>query len=134
MTVRNKQVSFDVQLQVQGGSFTRKRALEYRVKQGSLRTLYLTVLDSEGNILDMTNVTTYDSGKWNVWRTDNGLVIDGTILYNNRAAGIVEYTLVAADTVANNVGVWEGEIELHDDQGAIVDQSNTFTFIIENSP
>ena len=32
------------------------------------------------------------------------LVINGTLVFNNRAQGIVEYTLVTADTVENNTG------------------------------
>lgn len=133
MATKNKHVFFDAHLAEEGGSFMRKRFVEFRVKQGSLRTLSLEIQDSEGGIVDLTNTTTYASGKWKVWRTDKKTVINGNIVFNNRAQGIVEYTLVASDTVNNNAGVFEGEVELYDNLGNLVEQSDTFTFIIEDS-
>lgn len=132
-STQGKNVSFDAKLEDQGSSFSRKRFVEYREKVGSRRTLTMTITNDVGETIDMTSSTTYNTGKWKVWRTDGGLVIDGNISFSNRAQGIIQYPLSVADTLAKNTGVFDGEVEIFDDGGIMVEQTETFTFIIQNS-
>ena len=109
------------------------RATEYRVKAGSRATLSLTITDSTCTAKSLTDNVTYNTGVWKVWKPDGTLIIDGAITYDNRAGGIVTYALTANDTVVANSGNWEGEIELKNSDGVIVEQTRTFSFIIEES-
>ena len=109
------------------------RATEYRVKSGSRATLELTIQDSAGTAKSLANTVTYSTGVWKVWKPDGTLIINGAITYDNRASGIVIYALTANDTVVANAGRWEGEIELLNSAGTIVEQTQTFSFVIEES-
>ena len=84
-------------------------------------------------VLSLTDQNTYSTGMWKVWKPDGTLLINGAITYDNRASGIVIYALTANDTVVANAGKWEGEIELLNYAGTIVEQTQTFSFIIEES-
>ena len=106
---------------------------EFTVKVGSRSTLRLTFKSSSGVAKDLTNTVTFSTGKWKVWKPDGTLIINGDITYVTRSAGLISYTLSASDTVLDNAGVWEGEIELDDSAGVISDQTKSFTFIIEES-
>ena len=109
------------------------RADEYRVKVGSRATLTLTITDSANVIKNLSNTVTYSTGKWKVWKPNGTLIINGDILYDDRVNGIISYTLITADTVIANAGVWEGEVELLDSDGSISEQTSSFNFIIEES-
>jgi len=109
------------------------RATEFRVKVGDRASLVLTLTDSDGVVLNLSNTTTYASGKWKVWKPSGTVLINGTIVFTTRASGVITYTLVAADTVIANAGTWEGEVEIKDTDGTITEQSQTFNFIIEES-
>jgi len=114
-------------------SMVRGRAIEYRIKAGSRATLELTINDSTGSAKSLTDQNTYNTGRWKVWKPDGTLLINGAITYDNRASGIVIYALTANDTVVANAGRWEGEIELLNSAGTIVEQTQTFSFVIEES-
>ena len=109
------------------------RTTEFRVKAGSRATLQLTVADSTGTGKDLSNATTYASGKWKVWKPGGTLIIDGVISFTTRSTGIIQYTLSATDTAIANAGIWAGEVELKDSNGNISEQTQTFQFILEES-
>ena len=109
------------------------RATEFKVKAGSRATLQLTVATSSGTAKDLSNATTYATGKWKVWKPDGTLVINGTLTFTTRASGLVSYALTALDTAIANAGRWEGEVELKDANGDISEQTKSFTFMIEES-
>ena len=109
------------------------RTTEFRIKAGSRATLQLTVADSSGTGKDLSNTTTYATGKWKVWKPDGTLLINGDIVFTTRASGIVSYPLTTADTVIANAGIWAGEVELKNSDGDISDQTQTFQFIMEES-
>ena len=109
------------------------RAINFTVKVGARSTLQLSIKNNDGTAKNLTNDTTYSTGKWKVWKPNGTLLINGTIVFTTRATGIVSYTLVAADTVIANVGIWEGEVELKDTSGVISEQTQSFNFSIEES-
>ena len=109
------------------------RATEFKVKAGSRATPQLIVADSSGSAKDLSNSTTYATGKWKVWKPSGTLVINGDIVFTTRASGLVSYPLTEADTVIANAGRWEGEVELKDANGDISEQTKSFTFMIEES-
>ena len=109
------------------------RNTQFRVKAGSRAILQLTVADSSGAGKDLSNTTTYATGKWKVWKPDGTLLINGDIVFTTRASGIVSYPLTTADTVIANAGIWAGEVELKDSNGNISEQTQTFQFILEES-
>ena len=109
------------------------RATEFKVKAGSRATLQLIVADSSGTGKDLSNTTTFATGKWKVWKPGGTLVINGDLVFTTRASGLVSYVLTAADTVIGNAGRWEGEVELKDSNGDISEQTKSFTFMIEES-
>lgn len=109
------------------------RSNSFIVKVGSRATLQLTIKNSDGTAKNLTNDTTYATGKWKVWKPDGTLIIDGSITFSDRTNGIVTYTLGASDAIAANAGVWEGEIEIKDTSGTISEQTETFNFTIEES-
>ena len=106
---------------------------EFTVKVGSRSTLRLTFKSSSGVAKDLTNTVTFATGKWKVWKPDGTLIINGAITYVTRSAGLISYTLSASDTVLDNAGVWEGEVEIFNDSSVMKVQSNTFTFTIIES-
>tara|TARA_Y100001949_G_scaffold173751_1_gene179889 strand:- start:614 stop:967 length:354 start_codon:yes stop_codon:yes gene_type:complete len=109
------------------------RATEFKVKAGSRATLQLIVADSSGTGKDLSNTTTFATGKWKVWKPGGTLVINGDLVFTTRSSGLVSYVLTAADTVIGNAGRWEGEVELKDTNGDISEQTKSFTFMIEES-
>ena len=109
------------------------RNTEFRIKAGSRATLQLTVADSGGSAKDLSNTTTYATGKWKVWKPDGTLIIDGDISYTTRGSGLVSYTLSATDTAIANAGIWAGEVELKNSDGDISEQTETFQFVLEES-
>ena len=113
--------------------FMRKRDIEFVEKVGSRRSLTLTLTDDTGTVIDMSSTTSYNSGKWKVWKPDGTLLIDGTLTFVTRSAGLVSYALTAANTVIANAGVWEGEVEILDDSSVMTIQSTTFTFTLLES-
>ena len=52
------------------------RATEFKVKAGSRATVQLIVADSSGNAKDLSNTTTFATGKWKVWKPGGVLVIN----------------------------------------------------------
>ena len=115
--------------------FMRQRDIVYEVKVGSTNALQFNIYDDTGTSLkDLSNTSTYATGKLKVWKTDGTLVIDGAITFTTRASGLVTYGLATADTVTANAGKWEGEIELLSTDGTTITlTTDTFTFIIRNS-
>ena len=113
--------------------FMRKRNIEYIVKVGSKKTVSLTLADDTGTAIDLSSTSTYNTGKWKVWKPDGTLIIDGVLSFITRSSGLVGYNLTAANTAIANAGVWEGEVEILNDDPAVEIQSNTFTFTIEES-
>ena len=109
------------------------RDVEYRVKVGDRVKLTLTITDYAGKALDLSNTTSYATGKWKVWKPDGTLVVNGDITFETRASGIVSDTLTAADTTIANAGIWEGEVEIKSTSDVITEQSRTFNFVIEES-
>ena len=109
------------------------RTTQFRVKAGSRAILQLTVADSSGTGKDLSNTTTYATGKWKVWKPDGTLLINGDLSFTTRSTGIVQYSLSATDTVIANAGIWAGEVELKDASGNISEQTQTFQFIMEES-
>ena len=109
------------------------RNTQFRVKAGSRAILQLTVADSSGTGKDLSNTTTYATGKWKVWKPGGTLIIDGDISFTTRSTGIIQYALSATDTVIANAGIWAGEVELKDASGNISEQTQTFQFIMEES-
>ena len=109
------------------------RNIQFRVKAGSRAILQLTVADSSGTGKDLSNTTTYATGKWKVWKPDGTLLINGDLSFTTRSQGIVQYALSATDTAIANAGIWAGEVELKDSNGAISEQTQTFQFIMEES-
>ena len=109
------------------------RTTEFRVKAGSRSILQLTVADSSGTGKDLSNATTYATGKWKGWQPSGTLIINGDIVFTTRASGLVSYVLTATDTAIANAGIWAGEVELKDSNGNISDQTQTFQFILEES-
>ena len=109
------------------------RATEYRVKSGSRATLELTIQDSSGTAKSLANTVTYSTGTWKVWKPGGTLVINGDLVFTTRASGLVSYVLTAADTVIGNAGRWEGEVELKNSSGVMVEQTQSFNFTIEES-
>ena len=109
------------------------RDVEYRVKVGDRVKLTLTMTDYTGTALDLSNSTSYATGKWKVWQPDGTLIVEGTITFDDRANGVVSYTLTSSDTTNANAGIWEGEVEIKSTSDVITEQSRTFNFIIEES-
>ena len=109
------------------------RATEYRVKAGSRATLSLTITDSAGTSKSLTDTVTYASGNWKVWKPNGTLIINGAITYDDRANGIIIYALTANDTLITNAGNWEGEVELKNSSGTMIEQTQSFNFTIEES-
>lgn len=113
--------------------FMRKRDIEFVEKVGSRRTVSLTLTDDVGTVIDLSSTTTYNSGKWKVWKPDGTLIIDGVLTFVDRSNGLVSYDLTAANTVLANAGVWEGEVEILNNSSVMKVQSSTFTFTILES-
>ena len=109
------------------------RATEYRVKAGRRATLSLTITDSAGTAKSLTDTVTYASGNWKVWKPNGTLIINGAITYDDRANGIIIYALTANDTLITNAGNWEGEVELKNSSGTMIEQTQSFNFTIEES-
>ena len=109
------------------------RATEYRVKAGSRATLSLTITDSAGTAKSLADNLTYASGSWKVWKPNGTLIINGAITYDDRANGIIIYALTANDTLLANAGNWEGEVELKNSDGTMIEQTQSFNFTIEES-
>ena len=109
------------------------RATEYRVKAGSRATLQLTITDSSGTAKSLNDTGTYASGSWKVWKPSGTLIINGAITFDDRVNGIVTYALSATDTAIANAGNWEGEVELKNSTGVMVEQTQSFNFTIEES-
>jgi len=109
------------------------RDVEFRTKVGSREILTLTIVDNLGNARDLSNTTTFATGKWKVWKPNGTLLINGNLVFETRADGIVNYTLTSTDTAIANAGIWEGEVEIKDTNGNISEQTGTFNFVIEES-
>ena len=109
------------------------RAIEFKIKAGSRATVQLTVADSSGNAKSLANTVTYATGKWKVWKPGGTLIINGDLVFTNRAGGVVSYSLSATDTVIANAGRWEGEVELLNSAGVMSEQTKSFNFTIEES-
>ena len=109
------------------------RATEYRIKAGSRATLQLTITDSSGAAKSLNDTGTYASGSWKVWKPNGTLIINGAITYDDRVNGIITYALSATDTAITNAGNWEGEVELKNSSGTMIEQTQSFNFTIEES-
>ena len=109
------------------------RATEYRIKAGSRATLQLTITDSAGTAKNLSDTGTYTSGLWKVWKPSGTLIINGAIVFDDRTNGIISYALSATDTAITNAGNWEGEVELKNSSGVMVEQTQSFNFTIEES-
>ena len=110
-----------------------QRAVEYYVKAGSRATLQLTISDATGSAKNISNTTTYATGRWKVWKPDGTLQINGALTFSDRANGVVSYALSATDATNAKAGKWEGEVELLDSNGDISEQTESFSFSIDES-
>lgn len=109
------------------------RSIEYKVKAGSRATLQLTISDSSGSAKNLSNTTTYATGIWKVWKPDGTLQINGAVTFSDRTNGIISYALSSTDATNAKAGRWEGEIELLDSDGVISEQTESFSFTIDES-
>ena len=109
------------------------RSVSFTIKVGSTTTLELTIKNADGTARDLTNSTTFYSGKWKVWQPDGTLLIDKSIVYGTRSSGIVTVTFGHEEITAAKAGIWAGEVELRDVSDVISEQTQTFNFTIEES-
>lgn len=109
------------------------RSIEFRVKAGSEATIYINIKNYDKTIKNLNDTNLFNTAVWKVWKPDGTLIINGAATYTDRVNGEVSYTLQTADTVIANAGVWEGEVELFDISSNLVEQSETFNFVIEES-
>jgi len=109
------------------------RATEFFVKVGNRAVLTITIVDSNNIKKSLQDNLTYTTGKWKVWQPDGTLIIDGTLVFEDRPNGIVSYRLAAADVTIEKAGIWEGEVEIFDGDGDMSEQTKTFNFTIEES-
>jgi hypothetical protein len=109
------------------------RSTSFTIKVGSTTTLELTIKNADGTARDLSNTTTFYSGKWKVWKPDGTLVIDKAIVYVTRASGIVSVTFGSTEITAAKAGIWAGEVELRNTSDVISEQTQTFNFTIEES-
>ena len=109
------------------------RSVSFTIKVGSTTTLELTIKNADGTARDLTNSTTFYSGKWKVWQPDGTLLVDKSIVYGTRSSGIVTVTFGHEEITAAKSGIWAGEVELRNTSDVISEQTQTFNFTIEES-
>ena len=109
------------------------RATEFFVKVGNRAVLTITIVDANNVKKSLQDNITYATGKWKVWKPDGTLIINGTLVFEDRPNGIVSYRLSESDVVIANAGIWEGEVEIFDGDGDMSEQTKTFNFTIEES-
>lgn len=109
------------------------RSIEFRVKAGSRSPLYINIKNYDGTTKNLNDTAQFASAIWKVWKPNGDLIINGNAFYEDRTYGEIGYMLTEEDTDISNAGIWEGEVELYDDDGEISEQSDTFNFIIEES-
>ena len=109
------------------------RSVSFTIKVGSTTTLELTIKNADGTARDLTNSTTFYSGKWKVWQPDGTLLVDKSIVYGTRSSGIVTVTFGHEEITAAKAGIWAGEVELKNTSNVISEQTQTFNFTIEES-
>ena len=109
------------------------RSVSFIIKVGSTTTLELTIKNADGTARDLTNSTTFYSGKWKVWQPDGTLLVDKSIVYGTRSSGIVTVTFGHEEITAAKAGIWAGEVELRNTSDVISEQTQTFNFTIEES-
>ena len=109
------------------------RSVSFTIKVGSTTTLELTIKNADGTARDLTNDTTFHSGKWKVWKPDGTLLVDKSIVYGTRSSGIVTVTFGHEEITAVKAGIWAGEVELRNTSDVISEQTQTFNFTIEES-
>ena len=109
------------------------RSVSFIIKVGSTTTLELTIKNADGTARDLTNDTTFNSGKWKVWKPDGTLLVDKSIVYGTRSSGIVSVTFGHEEITAAKAGIWAGEVELRNTSDVISEQTQTFNFTIEES-
>lgn len=109
------------------------RATEFFVKVGNRAVLTITIVDANNVKKTLQDNVTYATGKWKVWKPDGTLIINGTLVFEDRPNGIVSYRLAESDVVIANAGIWEGEVEIFDGDGDMSEQTKTFNFTIEES-
>lgn len=109
------------------------RSVSFIIKVGSTTTLELTIKNADGTARDLTNSTTFYSGKWKVWKPDGTLLVDKSIVYGTRSSGIVTVTFGHEEITAAKAGIWAGEVELRNTSDVISEQTQTFNFTIEES-
>jgi len=109
------------------------RSTEYRIKVGSRASVYINILDSNGDTKSLADTALYSSAKWKVWKPDGTLIINGDCSFSDRAIGEISYALTALDTALANAGNWEGEVEIKNSSAVMTEQTKTFNFTIEES-
>ena len=109
------------------------RSVSFIIKVGSTTTLELTIKNADGTARDLSNSTTFHSGKWKVWQPDGTLLVDKSIVYGTRSSGIVTVTFGHEEITAAKAGIWAGEVELRNTSDVISEQTQTFNFTIEES-
>ena len=109
------------------------RSVSFIIKVGSTTTLELTIKNADGTARDLSNSTTFHSGKWKVWKPDGTLLVDKSIVYGTRSSGIVTVTFGHEEITAAKAGIWAGEVELRNTSDVISEQTQTFNFTIEES-
>lgn len=77
----------------------------------SEKTFQLTVKDANGALEDITSTTTYATGRFKIVKPDLTLVADVPIVYSDRPASEIEFTITTAISILANAGNWIGEVE-----------------------
>ena len=95
--------------------------------------MVISITDASGVAKDLSDTSTYATAKWKVWQPDGTILINGNATYSDRTTGEISYLLAAVDTVIDNAGIWEGEVELWNSSDILTEQSETFNFTIEES-
>lgn len=107
--------------------------LLFEVEVGSEKPLTITVKDPvTGDGLNMTDVTQYDSGVVKIVRPNGTIIVSVAITFDNRANGLVGFKILDTTTILANAGNWQGNLEILNDAGKIVQQLQFNYNIIES--
>ena len=107
--------------------------LVYDVEVDSEKELIIIVNDpNTGTGLVMGDLTQYDSGVVKIVKPDGTIISNVAITFEDRANGIVGFTIPDTDTVFANAGNWTGNLEISSDEPKIILQLKFNYNIIES--
>jgi len=115
-------------------SMTRRDyGLTYNVEVGSEKPLTITVGDpNTGEPLIMTDVTQYATGQVKIVQPDGTILATVAITFDDRANGIIGFTILDTTTILANAGNWTGNLEISNDTPKITIQLQFNYNIIES--